>query len=99
MYQFLQKEEAARITLLQEEEEQKKLIMKKKTDGITRDILTFSHAVIAVENEIAASDTQFLQVCELLITGCCYQLLIISGFFFFTLADVCNFPNHRITRI
>ncbi|XP_062388911.1 E3 ubiquitin-protein ligase TRIM39 [Sardina pilchardus] len=61
MYQFLQKEEAARLAALEEEEEQKKQIMKRKTDSISRDILTLSHAVIAIENEIAGSDTTFLQ--------------------------------------
>ncbi|XP_076122570.1 E3 ubiquitin-protein ligase TRIM39-like [Alosa pseudoharengus] len=61
MYQFLQKEEAARLAVLEEEEEQKNQIMKKKTDSITRDILTFSQVVIAIENEIATSDTKFLQ--------------------------------------
>lgn len=60
--QFLQKEEAARIALLAEEEEAKKQIMKKKTDGITHDILTFSHTVVAIENEIASENSVFLQV-------------------------------------
>ncbi|XP_030646084.1 tripartite motif-containing protein 35-like [Chanos chanos] len=61
LYQFLQREEASRIALLVEEEEQKKQLMKKKADGITRDILILSHAVIAIENEIASSDTLFLE--------------------------------------
>ncbi|XP_059416104.1 E3 ubiquitin-protein ligase TRIM39 [Carassius carassius] len=59
--QFLLKEEAARIAVLAKEEETKKQTMKKKTDIITRDILTFSQAVIAIENEIANADSLFLQ--------------------------------------
>uniref|UniRef100_A0A3P8S9K7 Tripartite motif containing 35-12 n=1 Tax=Amphiprion percula TaxID=161767 RepID=A0A3P8S9K7_AMPPE len=59
--EFLQKEEAARLAVLQQEDEEKKELVKKKSDSITRDILTFSHAVIAIENEIASSDALFLQ--------------------------------------
>uniref|UniRef100_A0A9J8CIQ6 Tripartite motif containing 35-12 n=1 Tax=Cyprinus carpio carpio TaxID=630221 RepID=A0A9J8CIQ6_CYPCA len=59
--QFLLKEEAARIAVLAKEEETKKQMMKKKTDIITRDILTFSHAVMTIENEIASDDSLFLQ--------------------------------------
>uniref|UniRef100_A0A672P677 E3 ubiquitin-protein ligase TRIM39-like n=1 Tax=Sinocyclocheilus grahami TaxID=75366 RepID=A0A672P677_SINGR len=60
--QFLLKEEAARIAVLAEEEETKKQTMKKKTDIIACDILTFSQAVMAIENEIANADSLFLQV-------------------------------------
>ncbi|XP_017557128.1 E3 ubiquitin-protein ligase TRIM39 [Pygocentrus nattereri] len=59
--QFLEKEEAARLARLAEEEEEKKQLMKKRTDYITRDILTFSHAVKAIDDEIANVDSQFLQ--------------------------------------
>ncbi|XP_071778964.2 E3 ubiquitin-protein ligase TRIM35-like [Centroberyx gerrardi] len=59
--QFLQKEETDRLATLQEEDEEKKQLVKKKSDSITRDILTLSHAVIAIENEIASSDALFLQ--------------------------------------
>ncbi|XP_076000173.1 E3 ubiquitin-protein ligase TRIM35-like [Genypterus blacodes] len=58
---FLEKEEAARLSALQEEDEEKKELVKKKSDSITRDILTLSHAVIAVENELASGDALFLQ--------------------------------------
>nr|XP_057905248.1 E3 ubiquitin-protein ligase TRIM39 [Doryrhamphus excisus] len=58
---FLQKEEAARLAALQQEEEGKRELVRKKSESITRDILTFSHAVIAVENEIASADALFLQ--------------------------------------
>ncbi|XP_028841705.1 tripartite motif-containing protein 35-like [Denticeps clupeoides] len=61
LHQFLQKEEAARLALLQEEEEQKRQVTKKRTDCITLDILTLSHAIIAIENEIASNDMTFLQ--------------------------------------
>ncbi|XP_028310721.1 tripartite motif-containing protein 35-like [Gouania willdenowi] len=58
---FLQREETARLAALKQEQEEKKELMKKKTDSITRDILTFSHAIIAIENEIASTDALFLQ--------------------------------------
>ncbi|KAM8824166.1 E3 ubiquitin-protein ligase TRIM39-like isoform 1-T1 [Synchiropus picturatus] len=64
--EFLQREEASRLAALQREDEEKKELVKKKSDSITRDILTFSHAIIAVENEIASSDALFLQVRGLL---------------------------------
>ncbi|KAM9843605.1 E3 ubiquitin-protein ligase TRIM35-like [Aulostomus maculatus] len=59
--EFLRKEETARLAALQLEDEEKKELVKKKSDSITRDILTFSHAVIAIENEIASDDALFLQ--------------------------------------
>lgn len=60
--QFLQNEEEARIAILQEEDEQKRHLVRKKTEGITADILTLSHAIIAIDNDIASSDALFLQV-------------------------------------
>lgn len=60
--EFLQKEETARLAALQQEDEEKKELVKKKSESITRDILTFSHAVIAIENELASGDSLFLQV-------------------------------------
>ncbi|XP_071328732.1 E3 ubiquitin-protein ligase TRIM35-like [Trachinotus anak] len=59
--EFLQKEEAGRLAALQQEDEEKRELVKKKSESITREILTFSHAVIAIENEIASSDALFLQ--------------------------------------
>lgn len=59
--EFLQMEETARLATLQQEDEEKKELVKKKSDAITRDILTFSHAIIAVENEMATSNALFLQ--------------------------------------
>ncbi|XP_075936235.1 E3 ubiquitin-protein ligase TRIM39-like [Anarhichas minor] len=58
---FLQKEETARLAALQQEDEEKKELLRKKSESITRGILTFSHAVIAIENEIASSDALFLK--------------------------------------
>ncbi|KAM8843799.1 E3 ubiquitin-protein ligase TRIM35-like isoform 2-T2 [Spinachia spinachia] len=58
--EFLQKEETARLAALQQEEEEKKELLRKKTESITRGILIFSHAVIAIENEIASSNALFL---------------------------------------
>lgn len=60
--QFLQREEEARLAALQQEDEEKRELVRKKSESITRDILTFSHAVIALENEIASDDVLFLQV-------------------------------------
>ncbi|XP_070704526.1 E3 ubiquitin-protein ligase TRIM39-like [Pempheris klunzingeri] len=59
--EFLQKEEKTRLAALQQEEEEKKELVKKKSESITSGILTFSHAVIAIENEIASSDALFLK--------------------------------------
>ncbi|XP_069559075.1 E3 ubiquitin-protein ligase TRIM39-like [Brachyistius frenatus] len=59
--EFLQREEEARLAVLQQEDEDKRELVKKKSESITRDILTFSHAVIAIENELASSDALFLQ--------------------------------------
>uniref|UniRef100_A0A8C6PCL6 E3 ubiquitin-protein ligase TRIM39-like n=1 Tax=Nothobranchius furzeri TaxID=105023 RepID=A0A8C6PCL6_NOTFU len=58
--EFLDREEAARLAALQQEDEEKKELVKKKADLITRDILSLSHAVIAIENEISSSDALFL---------------------------------------
>lgn len=60
--EFLQKEETARLAELQQESEGKKELVKKKSDSISSCILTFSHAVIAIENEMASSDALFLKV-------------------------------------
>ncbi|XP_034567153.1 tripartite motif-containing protein 35 [Notolabrus celidotus] len=58
--EFLQQEEATRLDALRQEDEEKKELVKRKSDSITSSILTFSHAVIAIENEIASSDALFL---------------------------------------
>ncbi|TNM96822.1 hypothetical protein fugu_014978 [Takifugu bimaculatus] len=59
--EFLEKEESTRLAALQQESEEKKELVKKKTDSISSCILTFSHAVIAIENEIASNDALFLK--------------------------------------
>lgn len=59
---FLENQELVRIALLAEEEEEKLHLMKKNTDNLSRDILTFSHAVRTIDNEIANVDSVFLQV-------------------------------------
>nr|XP_046270632.1 E3 ubiquitin-protein ligase TRIM35 [Scatophagus argus] len=58
--EFLQKEETVRLAALKLEDEEKKELMRKKSESITSAILTFSHAIIAIENEIASSDALFL---------------------------------------
>lgn len=60
--QFLLREEEVRLAALQQESEEKKELVRKKSEGVTSGILTFSHAVIAVENEIASADALFLKV-------------------------------------
>lgn len=60
--EFLEREEAERLAALEQEDVEKRELVKKKADCITRDILAFSHAVIAIENEIASSDCVFLRV-------------------------------------
>ncbi|KAL0993244.1 hypothetical protein UPYG_G00105140 [Umbra pygmaea] len=57
---FLQKEEEARIAVLQEEDQQKRLLVRRNTEALTRDILSLSHAIIAIDNEIESSDALFL---------------------------------------
>ncbi|CAJ1075227.1 E3 ubiquitin-protein ligase TRIM35 [Xyrichtys novacula] len=59
--EFLQQEEAARLDALKQEDEEKKDLVKRKSDSITSCILTFSHAIIAIENEIASCDALFLK--------------------------------------
>lgn len=60
--EFLRLEETARLAALQQESEEKTELVRKKSEGVTTGILTFSHAVIAVENEIASADGLFLKV-------------------------------------
>ncbi len=64
--EFLQREETARLAALKQEDEEKKELVKRKSDSITSAILTFSHAIIAIENEIASSDALFLKVIKFL---------------------------------
>ncbi|KAM4531234.1 E3 ubiquitin-protein ligase TRIM35-like [Odontesthes bonariensis] len=59
--EFLRLEEEARLAALLKDDKEKKDLVRKKSESITRDILTFSHAVIAIENEIASRDFLFLQ--------------------------------------
>lgn len=68
MREFLHKEETARLAALQQESEEKKELVRKKSESITSGILTFSHAVIAIENEVASGDALFLKVRVLLNT-------------------------------
>ncbi|XP_029015930.1 E3 ubiquitin-protein ligase TRIM39 [Betta splendens] len=58
---FLQEEEAARLAALHQEYEEKAETVRRTADGITRDILASSQAVMAVENQLACSDALFLQ--------------------------------------
>ncbi|KAJ3601220.1 hypothetical protein NHX12_032193 [Muraenolepis orangiensis] len=58
---FLQREEATRQAALQQEHEDKLLLAKKRSDRLTSNILALSHAIAAVENEVASGDALFLQ--------------------------------------
>nr|XP_023677673.1 E3 ubiquitin-protein ligase TRIM39-like isoform X1 [Paramormyrops kingsleyae] len=61
LHQFLRAEEADRLAALREEHDRKWQQVKGKTDGLTRDILSLSHTIIAIDNEVAAGDGLFLQ--------------------------------------
>lgn len=62
LHQFLQDEEAARITALREEEVQKSQMMKEKIEKITKEISSLSDKIRAIEQEMEADDVTFLQV-------------------------------------
>ncbi|XP_073324548.1 nuclear factor 7, brain-like [Pagrus major] len=61
LHQFLQEEEAARITALREEEEQKSQMMKEKTEALSCEIAALSVTIKATERELTAEDVSFLQ--------------------------------------
>lgn len=60
--EFLQREEEVRLAALLQESQEKKELVRKKSEGVTSGILSFSHAVIAVETELASGDALFLKV-------------------------------------
>ncbi|XP_051532872.1 E3 ubiquitin-protein ligase TRIM35-like [Myxocyprinus asiaticus] len=61
LHQFLHDEEAARITALREEEEQKSQMMKEKIEKMSRQILSLSHTIRVIEEQMTAEDLSFLQ--------------------------------------
>ncbi|XP_046879516.1 E3 ubiquitin-protein ligase TRIM35-like [Hypomesus transpacificus] len=61
LHQFLQEEEEARIAVLREEEKQKSQVMKEEIEGLSTEILTLSHTIRAIEEELRAEDISFLQ--------------------------------------
>uniref|UniRef100_A0A3B4ZG84 Zinc-binding protein A33-like n=1 Tax=Stegastes partitus TaxID=144197 RepID=A0A3B4ZG84_9TELE len=61
LHQFLQKEEAARITALRKEEEQKSQMMKQKIEELSREISVLSETVRATKEDLRATDVFFLQ--------------------------------------
>ncbi|MBN3314866.1 TRI35 protein, partial [Atractosteus spatula] len=61
LHKFLEDEEAARIVALRDEEERKSQMMRKKIQNITREILSLSHTIIAISDDIRANDESFLQ--------------------------------------
>ncbi|KAA0715169.1 Zinc-binding protein A33 [Triplophysa tibetana] len=60
LHQFLQNEETARITALREEEEQKRQIIKKKTEEIRSEMLSLSHIIESIEEQLEKTDFTFL---------------------------------------
>ncbi|KAI4874090.1 hypothetical protein NFI96_030797, partial [Prochilodus magdalenae] len=62
LHQFLQDEEAARISALREEEEQKSQMLKEKIEKMSREISALSDTIRAIEEEMGAEDVSFLQV-------------------------------------
>ncbi|XP_076120633.1 zinc-binding protein A33-like [Alosa pseudoharengus] len=61
LHQFLQDEEAARITALREEEEQKSQMMKEKIEKMSREISSLSDTIRDLEEEMGADDITLLQ--------------------------------------
>lgn len=76
----------SRLAALQQESEEKKELVKKKSDSISSSIITFSHAVIAIENEIASNDALFLKVGRLIHYSSseiiCHQVIFVCFFLF-----------------
>ncbi|KAL4659205.1 tripartite motif-containing protein 35-like [Arapaima gigas] len=72
LHQFLRKEEADRMAALKEEHENKRQLVKKKTECLTRDIMSLSHVIITIDNEISTSDAHFLQGYRLTLV-CCFR--------------------------
>ncbi|KAM6905614.1 LOW QUALITY PROTEIN: E3 ubiquitin-protein ligase TRIM39-like [Xenentodon cancila] len=93
---FLQREEEARLAALRQEDEEKKELVRKKSDHISRDILTFSHAVIAVENELASGDVPFLQVCSFFFKS--FYILFLVDLIHCLKFPVMSFQNYSSTK-
>ncbi|KAI4902388.1 hypothetical protein NFI96_026357 [Prochilodus magdalenae] len=62
LHQFLQDEEAARISALKEEEELKSQMLKEKIEKMNREISALSDTIRVIEEEMGAEDVSFLQV-------------------------------------
>jgi len=60
--QFLENEEASSLTALRREEEQKSEIIKKKIEEITSGILSLSHIIESIEEQLRRNDITFLVV-------------------------------------
>ncbi|XP_067276161.1 tripartite motif containing 35-30 [Pseudorasbora parva] len=60
LHQFLQNEEAARMTTLRREEEQKNEIIKKKIEEIRSGMLSLSHIIESIEEQLGRNDFTFL---------------------------------------
>ncbi|KAF4101174.1 hypothetical protein G5714_017606 [Onychostoma macrolepis] len=60
LHQFLEDEEAARMTALRKEEEQKSEIIKKKIEEIRSGMLSLSHIIESVEEQLRRNDFTFL---------------------------------------
>uniref|UniRef100_A0A673GE28 Tripartite motif containing 35-30 n=1 Tax=Sinocyclocheilus rhinocerous TaxID=307959 RepID=A0A673GE28_9TELE len=62
LHQFLETEEAARTTALKKEEEQKSEIIKKKIEEIRSGMLSLSHIIESIEDQLRRNDFTFLVV-------------------------------------
>ena len=60
LHQFLDKEEEAKITAVRAEEQQKCQMLKEKIAGLDRDIETLSNTISAIEEELKADHSSFL---------------------------------------
>ncbi|XP_063069938.1 zinc-binding protein A33-like [Engraulis encrasicolus] len=61
LHQFLQDEEAARISALRKEEEQKSQMMREKIEKMSREISSLSDTITAIEEEMIAGKIKFLE--------------------------------------
>uniref|UniRef100_A0A8C2K1J1 Tripartite motif containing 35-30 n=1 Tax=Cyprinus carpio TaxID=7962 RepID=A0A8C2K1J1_CYPCA len=60
LHQFLDNEEAARMTMLRKEEEQKSEIIKNKTEEIRSGMFSFSRIIESIEEQLRRNDYTFL---------------------------------------
>ncbi len=62
LHQFLENEEAARMTALRKEEEQKSEIIQKKIEEVRSGMLSLSHIIECIEEQLRRNDCTFIVV-------------------------------------